>query len=240
MESIIQKLKDIDSGKRPVVPVDWSKYREIFPEKHMKVSEFDHIVWNLHKQIVDHTLPNSVSVLEIGGGADDFNVEFFTHPDGSSKYWNLDPYCGKGYGWDLLYQDMKFDLVLCRGMLGYLTEIQIKKMVEYAGSKGIVILNTFFNMPTELVFSGYKSKQGVGIEYVQPGNSWSCPGLTHTLIPDDDSLPVIRHEILYYSFHDIVKLTRIANPKAKVACYLYKDNSIAIAIGEKLSDYKIF
>ena len=237
MDDLKQKLKDIESGKRKIVSVDWSKYRDTFPDKYMKVSEFDHIVWNLHGQMVRQNLPNSTHVLEIGSGTDSFNMKFFTHPDGSSKYYALDPYCGKGYPSP---EDMKFDLVLCRGTLGYLTETQIQKMVKYAGNKGIVILNTLFIMPAEKIASRYKSKQGGGIEYAEPNYDWIYPGLIHVLIPDDDNLPAIRHKILYYSFYSIVKLARIANPKVKIASYLYKNNSIAIAIGEKLSDYKIF
>jgi hypothetical protein len=178
-------------------------------------------------------------VLEIGSGTDSLNIEFFTHPDGSSKYYALDPYSGKGYSW-VLYDDMVFNLVLCRGTLGYLTETQIQKMVKYVGSNGIVILNTFFKMPTEKIVSRYKSKQGWGIEYAEPNYDWIYPGLIHVLIPDDGNLPAIRHKILYYSFYNIVKLARISNPKVKIASCLYKNNSIAIAIGEKLSDYKIF
>jgi hypothetical protein len=241
VDDFVQKLKDIDSVKRQVIPVDWSKYRETFPEKYMKVSDFDHIVWNLHKQMVDHTLSESVHVLEVGGGTDDFYMNFFTHPDGSSKYWCIDPYCGKGCDWDSVCENIKFDLVLCRGTVGYLTGEQIKKMVKYAGDKGIIVMNNFFMLPMESVSSRYKSKQSEGIEHAYACFDFpSYPCVEHMLIPDDDNIPVIKHRMIFYSFQSIVKLAREANPNVKIASYLYKNNSIAIAIGENLSEYKIF
>lgn len=122
---------------------DWNKYREYFPTRYFSLGDFDEYLRNyLTKN------PQVETILDIGGGA--FGSEVLK--DFNKKVYLLDPFIDQAPDWmegKVGYDhQMKFDLVVARGSINYLTPDQISQILLWIKPKGMFVANTFLTAPS--------------------------------------------------------------------------------------------
>lgn len=112
----------------PVRPVDWTRYRELFPDKYFGVpDEF--------RAVLDQYAGRDT--LEVGGNR---------YAEGKYAY---DPYAPAENAVNLTWQEVlsrRFDLVFARNALNYLDKLQIRALLDRADA---FVANSFLSAPDE-------------------------------------------------------------------------------------------
>lgn len=168
--------------------IDWTKYSELFPDRYL--SESTKLDEELKKIIFKRI--DTLKSLDIGGNTGT-EILKYTHP------YFLDPYIEKPswyleqLSWDDIWSlNHKFDLIVCKNSINYLSEDQINLLPNILNPDGIFIANTFFK-PTEIEREFKNSKSGItGIEYTSFKNN----KIYHYLKFDNT---IIEHSFWYYS-----------------------------------------
>lgn len=168
--------------------INWNQYSE-FPIRYHFQNAVDIVIEKLlHKED---------TLLDVGGGIGQDWVKK------SKNAYLLDPYVelsDKYIGKDTYESDIKYDFIVARGSINYLTEAQIKRLIRKLNICGAIILNTFGTPPPEASsFSEvpYRQQSNVQREIVQEKYYY------------DASAKKIRHElknlttgkITHHSFH---------------------------------------
>lgn len=124
---------------------NWNLYRTYFPKRYWQNSHFDEEL----KKLILSAKPQTV--LDVGGGAEgtevlkDFsNLEvYLLDPNIDAK-----PEWMKGtIDWNNS-SDHKFDLIVLRGCINYLTLDQMTELTLWLNKGGMIIANTFLNPPS--------------------------------------------------------------------------------------------
>lgn len=157
---------------RPILPVDWTKYHTLYPEKYFKIHA-------AISSLLDIAHQNGKKVLEIGGNQ---------NPIGDMSY---DPYVDPAPGkaekitWDDIERGF-FPVVIALNSINYLSRAEIIKIIEHSE---VFLANTFQCAPDKKICpSEYSIKAKFG----------SDPGycVFHGLRLPDDSL--MRHTFRAY------------------------------------------
>ena len=142
---------------------DWNKYRDYFPVRYFKQGHFD-------QQLVEFVKKNKVeTILDIGGGA--FGTEVLKQFN--KQVYLLDPNIKSCPDWMVANLDydhnLKFDLIVARGSINYLTPDQMSKILLWLKPKGTFLANTFLNPPSkDWTERPVTNKEGdVGLERVR-------------------------------------------------------------------------
>lgn len=193
---------------------DWNKYREYFPTRYFSLGDFDEYLRNyLTKN------PQVETILDIGGGA--FGSEVLK--DFNKKVYLLDPFIDQAPDWmegKVGYDhQMKFDLVVARGSINYLTPDQISQILLWIKPKGMFVANTFLTAPS----NDWTEREMENINGVKMKERFRLNGnkVEHELIYPDYE---IKHFFYYYS------LTDYANMLKSIGYKKYGKNSAIIQV----------
>ena len=117
--------------------MDWNKYRKNFPERYWKAGHFDNYVINFleNKKISE--------VLDFGGGR--FGTEVLNRPE-LTVYFH-DPFVEKPEWQKNPSENQKFQAIVARGCINYLTLEEISKLKDKMQSGGYLIFNSFEKKP---------------------------------------------------------------------------------------------
>ena len=168
----------------------WNNYRDFFPHKYWKWGKFDDIV----EQTIQNRKPENA--LDIGGGV--FGSDVLKKSNVTSDL--LDPYINVKPNWmnnlTKWNNDKKYDLVICRGAINYLTKEEIALIPTFISSGGIFLANTFLDKPSDVKTSFFTADNGLkGVEKAYFENGL----IKHELNFADFS---IHHQFFYYSKND--------------------------------------
>lgn len=131
---------------------DWNLYRKQFPTRYWKQGLFDNkLIEKLNYWKSKNKKINTG--LDVGCGTlgtlvfRDFSIE------NNIKVDMLDPYVDKKPDWMRNKIDWdsndKYDIIIARGSINYLNEVQIKKLKLMLSDGGLLIANTFLSPPTK-------------------------------------------------------------------------------------------
>jgi len=195
----------------------WSNYRDTFPTRYIEEGYFDK--W-LSEEIEDWYINTA---LDIGGGTE--GTQVLNQPN--LKVSLLDPFVDKKPDWmyDKVDWDTtnKYDLIVCRGSVNYLTIEQLKKIKTMLNVGGEFIFNTFVNPPpvtwTERPYKTLDGVKGTERSKFNPDDDT----IQHELISENGDKT--EHIILYYApilfkeiFHTIQLLEYRKN--SMIGCYI--------------------
>jgi len=122
---------------------DWNNYKNIFPTRYLELGYFDEYI----KKFVLDKKPKKI--LDIGGGVDGTTAL----KDSGALVYLLDPFVTNKPDW--IYEKIdwnnneKFDVIVARGSINYLTEAELIKIKDFVNPGGYFIANTFLNPPDE-------------------------------------------------------------------------------------------
>jgi hypothetical protein len=198
---------------------DWNNYKKDFPERYIQDGYFDEYL----NEIIDEMSDAEISVLDVGGGVEGtkaLNRECL-------KVKLLDPFIDGCPDWMVgtvdWDSDEKFDLVVCRGSINYLSEEQMYILHSMIKPGGILVANTFLEMPpkewTERPYQTIDGKKGVERFRQKPSEyEWIYSmKIEHELIPENGE--PIKHLFNFY------KPSRWNNFFNDVLIQKYKSNS---------------
>lgn len=198
--------------------VDWERYHLDFPSKYFDQSYFDVTV---KFYLLDH--PGIKTAVDIGGGRGNPLLREL-----GLKVWLLDPFVkcsgwmrGK-IGWST---DKKFDFVIARGSINYLTPEEIIQILKLMKIGGVFFANSFAQCPpSDWVSRRFVNAKGEkGIEKFR--YNAETKKVEHLLIFKNRE--DIRHTFYYYSMKQYKKML----PSIKIE--RYKKNSLLLSIGAK-------
>ena len=174
----------------PIRPVNWTLYRDTFPDKYFNTAP------EIQAEI-DRAKNLPFSTLEVGG-----NIE----ADADFAY---DPNVGASNGravnlqsHEQVMNNGKYSLIFCRNSVNYLTEDEIRFYLDQLPENGVFIANTFLNPPDQKITENEVATldRTTGI-------------ISHDLVLPDES--IIRHSFHFYPEEfwaalgfDIIKKTR--------------------------------
>lgn len=191
----------------------WTHYRDNFPRRYIDTGIFDGFVMALaYKEI-------PTRVLDIGGGVT--GTESLRSLNVSAYL--LDPYVKETPAWMTRCDwdtDLKFDLIVARGVLAYLSEEELKKIPEMLSPRGVFVANSFAEMPENKnrCFETLAGKSGVEKIRISPDNT-----ILHELdFPQEQRK--IQHHFHFYSSASLKALF----PKADFV--RYGKNSVLIVV----------
>ena len=175
--------------------VSWENYRQDFPTRYLNTGFFDQYVENMldareYKQILD-----------VGGGVEGTQV---LKKATKATVYLLDPYVKKAPSWmkNVTESDRfnKYDLIVARGSINYLTDNEIINIKNSLGRAGEFVANTFLTPPpTEWTERPYETITGQkGIERVRYSSEHKV--VQHELIPEIGEK--ISHRFFYRSRED--------------------------------------
>lgn len=123
--------------------VDWNRYRELFPERYFRYSEFDNYVTGYINHLYPRVGMDELRFLDIGSG----KVEDGHYPDCRRDAWEMvDPYVlHDGEDSDPNYYS--YDLIRCRGSLLYMSQGQIDTALCCLRGGGVLLANFPFSIP---------------------------------------------------------------------------------------------
>lgn len=121
---------------------DWNNYRKFFPKRYFEKGFFDVYIEKMLEKI------KGKQILDIGGGA--FGTEVLNN--GANDVYLLDPNIKKKPEWMKGQVDWttneKYDLIVARGSVNYLSPEEISRIPLMLKHKGIFIANTFQEKPS--------------------------------------------------------------------------------------------
>jgi len=118
----------------------WQNYRRLFPVRYLDHNQFDDYLISLPLK--------DKEILSVGGGV--------LKPSYLKKVDLLDPYVAdtdftNQINWD---SPNKYDLIIARGSINYLSEEEYLKLGEFLKEGGELIFNTFLRRPQDKQVSG--------------------------------------------------------------------------------------
>ena len=136
----------------------WKDYEKIFPESYINFGFFDGLIAGYLME--PEFFNKKVKILSVGGGNSDSNFK-------SIDVWLVDPYVDKPKGvidilsWDSIRKldNLKFDFIILRGSLNYLSEDKLKLLKSRLVYGGRILANTF-GEPKEITEREYKTVYG--------------------------------------------------------------------------------
>lgn len=193
--------------------IDWSRYHLDFPQRYFEGSLYD---VRLSFFLEDH--PEIKTVLEIGGGKGNLELR-----ERGIDTWLLDPYfpaAGWMKGKVTWNTDMKFNLIVARNSINYLTKKEIKQIPSLGN---IFFANSFAACPpikwTERPFVSESLEQGIE----RARFNIDTLKIDHELL--FESGRIIRHSFFYYSIKEYKEIL----PSVKIE--QYNKNSILLFLG---------
>lgn len=140
--------------------INWEKYLDLYPDRYIKKSKIDKKLKELLKQeIID------CEILDIGAnkGTETLKeTESYKH----AKLYFLDPFINKPewyhkkISWEELFKTkQKFDIIIAKNSLNYLTEKELSLIPKILKDNGTFIANTFIH-PKEINREFINSKTG--------------------------------------------------------------------------------
>lgn len=129
---------------------NWNLYREQFPTRYWQHGAFDEKLSVLLQQW--HKEKSIQTALDVGGGVlGTLVLKEFCASSGTKAYL-LDPFVKTLPDWmqgKIQWQDNeKFDLIVARGSINYLTPEQLQKLSQMLKLQGILVANTFLIAPS--------------------------------------------------------------------------------------------
>jgi len=117
--------------KKKILPVDWDRYYEMFPERYFKIHP------NI-KRLYDN--PFGLKILDVGSNTN-VNCDFW-----------LDPHIESDRPGRVTYETLKkYDIITLNNSINYLTEEEIKSLTNALNPEGLIIANTFASAPVTRV-----------------------------------------------------------------------------------------
>lgn len=181
--------------------INWEDYENTFPERYIKVSDFDTVVRNKIEEISKKE-KRKIDILEIGSN----KTIRYNFIDFVNNYFVFDKYVTiKNKDVIVLpsendLQKQDYDLIILRNCFNYLDSNEIIKLSLLVKSNNCeLVFNTFSN-PTEMN-RPYTSKNAVGLESSK--YDVKHKQIVHTLRPKDSN-DEITHLFYYYSTEAII------------------------------------
>lgn len=175
--------------------IDWTSYWHTFPDRYLKLSEFDSVVSELGSLYVKEM--KEITALDVGGGLGTQGL----HQAGIKAYL-ADPYMSaplwmQGNYRSVLDVENKFDLIVARGSFNYLEPAEISRIPLLLKGKGVFLFNTF-STPRSGERRYKNSASNIeGLErFVVEDKK-----VLHELIPDNGE--PIRHSFFVYTTKEI-------------------------------------
>lgn len=138
---------------------DWNFYRTKFPTRYWQRSEFDEVIEQKISSLIDESGKKELLILDVGGGIHGTEAIFNTYDYAAKKGVLiktdfLDPFIeekpiwsNERVTWTEKFQD-KYDMVICRGSINYLSEENISTLIGALKSSGVFLSNTFLKEPS--------------------------------------------------------------------------------------------
>ena len=137
--------------------INWTKYLDLYPDRYIKESKIDSRI----KQLLNYPFMHEIETLDIGGNIDGTDVLKGTKCYFLDPYVNKPNWCYEKINWnDLLNKKYKFDIIVAKNSLNYLTERELKIIPESLKTYGTFIANTFI-YPKEIDREFVNSKTGI-------------------------------------------------------------------------------
>lgn len=184
--------------------IDWNQYKDIYPDRYLKPSMFDAKKHQFIDTLYFLNKRKPLVILDIGGGKTG-SIDFEQRD--KNHVYLLDPYVSGlpdkysgSIDWNTKF--LKFDIIVCRGALNYLSEQEIKLIPDLLKLNGLFLFNTF-SKPTQTIRSYTKNGEHAGFEetrFIKEKNI-----IKHMLIPHN-GVSIIEHDIIYYSPEKIQEL----------------------------------
>jgi len=186
--------------------IDWVKYSDLYPDRYIKKSKIDEETQNIVLKLINNSFNkkyNGVSglkTLDIGGNVNG------TESLKGTKCFFLDPFIKKPnwyykqVDWvDLVDLKYKFNIIVAKNSLNYLTESELKIIPKVLKKGGTFIANTFIH-PREIDREFTNSKTGVkGREKT----IFKKGKIYHYLHVGDN---VIEHSFFHYDIHKLIEI----------------------------------
>jgi hypothetical protein len=221
--------------------VDWNNYSNDFPTRYLKESRLD---TELHKIVSDLMLKNEyINILDVGGGPQ-FTMalrRFIGYRD-DVVLSLLDPYVKMNVicendqciqtTWDIVKKivegnrnsEPKFDLIVLRSSLNYLTLDEINILSSCVRSDGLLIANSFANA-LEVKRKIVTGDGRLGYEECIPVQHGDMTLMQHILMIENHNAPietVVKHNFYYHNPMDVV----CALGSDGVSIEFYNNNSV--------------
>lgn len=182
--------------------IDWTKYTDLYPDRYIKSSTIDERLKTLLEQ------KNKVSIkplhiLDIGGNK---GTEVLNSNKIYYETYFLDPYMKKPdwYQKQIIWHDLfdlkyKFDIIVAKNSLNYLTENELRIIPKVLKKDGVFIANTFIH-PREIDREFVNSKTGVkGREKT----IFKKGKIYHYLHVGNN---IIEHSFFHYDIHKLIEI----------------------------------
>jgi len=185
--------------------IDWTKYSELYPDRYLKSSKID-------KEIDSVIISRDNSTLDILDiGANKGTEVLRKCADSEDRCYFLDPFMKKPnwYHKQIIWNDLfnleyKFDIIVAKNSLNYLTEDELKIIPRVLKPGGTFIANTFIH-PREIDREFTNSKTGVtGREKT----IFKKGKIYHYLHIGDN---IIEHSFYYYDFNKLLEIFKGEN-----------------------------
>ena len=143
---------------------NWNNYRDFFPDRYWKIGDVDTFFL---KKINELNIEKE-NLLDVGGGALGTEIlknMFKKHILLDPNITNIPNYINKNVTFqELKANKEKFNLIVARGSINYLNELEIKQLKSLIDEKGLIIFNTFCEPPSEDWNKKIYETDGVKIE----------------------------------------------------------------------------
>lgn len=162
--------------------MNWNEYRKNFPERYWKESFFDKFVFDFLMK------GKAKEILDFGGGK--FGTEILNKPE-FSVYFN-DPFVSKPEWQKNPEPNQKFDAIIARGCINYLTLEEISALKNRLKPSGYLIFNSFEKEPNSYEKTFIDAKGEVCLE-----KAYCKDGVIHHVIEKHEER--IAHTFFYYT-----------------------------------------
>lgn len=155
--------------------IDWTAYRETFPDRYIQPGELDELV----SQILLKFPKPPAMCLDIGGGTTGTSA---LRSENATAF-TLDPHVSPPPWQTPITWDTKetFDLIVARGSINYLTVEELRKIPRLLKPQGRAIFNTFLT-PKEISRPFHNSLSGTsGTEFTRIQKRGETETIHHTL-----------------------------------------------------------
>lgn len=215
------------------IVMNWNQYKEHFPDRYLQPGWIDQEITSLYQsQKAARMTGNSMRlrILDIGGGVQ--GTAALNPGELTDDLYLLDPYIERlpdGYVDHVTWEQVedKFDLIVARGVLNYLTGNQLKQLPLLLKKTGVFVANSFVK-PTQLNRPYLKAGVNVGREIttfsVLPVMFYADGILKHTLQPYQGE--PIEHNIWYYTLEKYLDLWT----GYEVNLHCYGTNSVVLKL----------
>jgi len=179
--------------------INWTKYTDLYPDRYIKESKIDKRLSEIiEKGEVDF------DILDIGGNKGTEVLKLWAEI--GDKCYFLDPFMKKPdwYHEQIIWYDLfnlkyKFDIIVAKNSLNYLTETELKIIPKVLKKGGTFIANTFIH-PKEINRKFTNSKTGIkGTEKT----IFKKGKIYHYLHVGNN---VIEHSFFYYDFNKLLEI----------------------------------